>query len=105
MAKKLVAEVKEEVLPAGKYILRVKSKHPTGKWQLQDNVITRQFKEYDLDEDEAEELGSKGCKAWLEQGSAAQLEADKKIWSKRKSLLAEGTSDKADRQIAEKEAD
>ncbi len=65
----------------GKYILRVKAKHPARKFQLGRHGIGPQFQSFDLNQAEASELKMEGPQAWLEVGDAAKLKADAKLYA------------------------
>ena len=48
-----------------KYKISVKLNHPNGKFYIQEHVIERAEKVFELNEKEVKELHSDGCKKWL----------------------------------------
>jgi hypothetical protein len=69
-----------------KYFLRVKAKHPDGRFQIQGHKLTRQFGEFQLTAAEEKELKGDGCKAWVEVGTPEQAKADFDLRKKLKTL-------------------
>lgn len=77
---KIVAEAKKaKPFAAGKHILRCKAQHPHRTYYVLDLKVGGQFKEYDLNEAQAKELSSVGCRMWIEHGTAKDMKADKKL--------------------------
>ena len=58
--------------------LRLKRRHPRGKFQLGSHSVTSTPKVYELDEAEVKELKSDGCQHWLEEVKVAEKVKKKK---------------------------
>lgn len=57
--------------------LKLKKIHPKKAFRLGRHVVTNLFQEFDLNDAEIKELGSKGCQHWL-----MEKEAKKKVAKK-----------------------
>lgn len=75
---------------AGKQFLRVKASHPRGMFRIGRHTLTRQFEEYDLNDQEAKELASEGATAWVEMGDESKAKQDAQMQAEIK--RAQGSS-------------
>jgi len=66
-----------------KVSLKIARAHGSGKFQLGRHTVTRELKEFDLNEAEVAELKSEGPSHWLTSGEVKKAPAKKKAAAKK----------------------
>ena len=65
-----------------KVVLRVKMKHPNGRFQIGRHSLSTMFQTFELNEAEQKELETAGPKAWVEVGDEKKMKADTDLRAK-----------------------